>query len=106
MRLNLGCADRHLPGFLNVDIVPPADFVTDLSASWPWPDNSATEIVAEDILEHLPNRIHTMNELHRVLANGGIARIVVPSACEGSGFAQDPTHQSAWSANSFQYFEY
>ena len=46
-----------------------------------------------------------MNELHRVLKHGGIAKIEVPSASHGAGFAQDPTHVSQWCMNSFQYYE-
>lgn len=104
MKLNLGCADRVLPGFIGVDIAPPADVVTDLRARWPWPDSSVEEVFAADVFEHLPDRIHTMNELWRVLRPGARAIVEVPSAAKGAGFAQDPTHVSAWCMNSFQYF--
>lgn len=104
MKLNLGCADRQFPGFRSVDKVPPADEIADLEQRWPWPDSSVDEVVAHDIFEHLPDRIHTMNELWRVLRPGGKATIEVPSAAKGAGFAQDPTHRSAWCMNSFQYF--
>jgi len=105
MKLNLGACDRAFPGFLSVDIVPPADVVTDLSKPWPWADSSVEEVRAHDIFEHLPSRIHTMNELHRVLEPGCRATIEVPSATKGAGFAQDPTHVTPWCMNSFQYFE-
>lgn len=106
MRLNLGCADRLKAGWVNVDIAPGAgvDQVADLTQSWPWATSSVDEVFAADVFEHLPDRIHTMNELHRVLKPGGIAVVEVPSAAKGSGFAQDPTHRSAWAMNSFQYF--
>lgn len=106
MRLNLGACDRHIGGFLSVDRVPPADVVTDLSEQWPWADGSIEEVVAYDVFEHLPSRVHTMNELHRVLQRGGRATIEVPSASKGAGFAQDPTHVTPWCMNSFQYFEH
>lgn len=105
MKLNLGASDRHIPGFLSVDIAPPADVVTDLSQRWPWEDSSVDEVVAFDIIEHLADRIHTMNEMHRVLKAGARARIEVPNAERGAGFFQDPTHKSAWCLNSFQYYE-
>lgn len=105
MKLNLGCCDRHLPGYVNVDICPPCDQIADLSRPWPWADSSVSEIIAHDIVEHLPDRIHTMNEAWRVLAPGGRIEIVVPSAVKGSGFAQDPTHVSQWCRNTFQYFD-
>lgn len=105
MRLNLGSCDRAFPGFLSVDICPPADVVADLSQPWPWPDSSVDEVRAHDVFEHLPSRIHTMNELHRVLKPGARAIVEVPSATEGAGFVQDPTHVTPWCMNSFQYFE-
>ncbi len=105
LRLNLGSCDRAFPGFLSVDIAPPADILTDLSKAWPWADCSVDEVRAHDIFEHLPNRIFTMNELHRVLVPGGRATVEVPSAAHGAGFACDPTHVSAWCLASFQYYE-
>lgn len=106
MKLNLGCCDRAIPGFLGVDICPPADVVADLRQSWPWPDSSVDEVRASDVFEHLPDRIHTMNELWRVLKPGGRATIEVPSASKGAGAFQDPTHVSYWTMNNFQYFEH
>lgn len=108
MRLNLGCADRALQGWVNVDIAPAPwiDQVADLTQTWPWQDASVSEVFAADVFEHLPDRIHTMNELWRVLRPGATAKIEVPSAARGAGFAQDPTHKSMWCMNSFQYFEH
>ena len=105
MRLNLGACDRAIAGFLSVDIVPPADVIADLSRSWPWPDSSVDEIVAFDVIEHVANRIHFMNELHRVLRPGARATIETPNAARGAGYFQDPTHVAPWCMNSWQYFE-
>lgn len=106
MKLNLGCNDRHMDGFVSVDIAPPADVITDLREPWPWPDSSVDEVMALDVIEHLPDRIHTMNELWRVMRPGAVATIEVPNAAKGAGFYQDPTHTAAFCMNSFQYFEY
>lgn len=106
MKLNLGCADRHLPDYVNVDIALPADQIVDLSGPWPWPDSSIDEVVALDIIEHLPDRIGTMNELHRVLKPGARAIIETPDAAKGPGFWQDPTHEAGWCMNSFQYYQH
>lgn len=105
MRLNLGSADRNFPNFLSVDRVPPADVVTDLAQPWPWPDSSVDEILALDIVEHLPDRIFTLNEMWRVLKPGARVTIETPNAARGAGFYQDPTHCSPFCLNSFQYFE-
>ena len=108
MRLNLGCSDRLLQGYLNVDLVRPLPITApfeeaDLAQLWPWKDNSVEEIIADDIIEHLTNKIQTMNEIHRVLVPGGKARIFVPTT-DGRGAWQDPTHVSYWNRNSFFYY--
>ena len=105
-RLNLGCCDRRIDGYLGVDRVPgPAvDWVVDLSQPWPFEPDSVTQIMAHDVIEHLPDKILTMNEIHRVLVMGGRVDIVVPTT-DGRGAFQDPTHVSYWNRNSFWYYE-
>jgi predicted SAM-dependent methyltransferase len=105
VRLNLGASDRQFEGFTSVDIAPPADIVADLAQAWPWPDSSVDEVLALDIAEHIEDRIHFMNELHRVLKPGARATIETPNASRGAGYFQDPTHKSPWVLNSFQYFQ-
>lgn len=104
IKLNLGCCDRHAAGFVNVDIQPPADEIADLTKIWPWPDSSVERIVADDIVEHLPDKRHTMNEAWRVLKRGGTFEIDVPTTA-GYGAWQDPTHVSFWTPNDFFYYE-
>ena len=103
MRLNLGCCDKHLDGFVNVDRVPPADTIADLEQPWPWEDGSADAIVAHDIVEHLPDKIHTMNEAWRVLKPGCCLSLRVPTT-DGRGAFQDPTHCSFWTPNDLFYY--
>jgi predicted SAM-dependent methyltransferase len=106
MRLNLGACDRRIDGFISVDIAEPADQLTDLSWPWPWADSSIEEVRAHDVIEHIADRIHFMNELHRVLKPGARATIETPNASKGAGYFQDPTHKSPWCLNSFQYFQH
>ena len=106
MKLNLGCSDRVIDGFTGVDIAAPADIICDLAGPWPWEDSSADEVLAYDIVEHLPDRIRTMNELYRVLKAGARATIETPNAARGCGYYQDPTHRSPWCLSTFKYFEY
>jgi hypothetical protein len=106
MRLNLGCCDAPLPGFTNVDLVPGpgVDQVADLRQPWPWPESSIQYVRAWDVIEHLPDKIFTMNELFRVLAPSGQAELAVPTT-DGPGAFQDPTHVSFWNRRSFLYYE-
>lgn len=109
MKLNLGCSDHVKPGFIGVDIAPPADIVADLRNQWPFEDSSVDEIYAHDVLEHLP-QIWGMNEAHRVLKPGGKLDLAVPAVALGDGRINpgafcDPTHISWWSPDTIYYFD-
>ena len=60
MRLNLGCADRRIDGFIGVDIAPgpEVDQTVDLEGPWPWPDSSVLEVRAHDVAEHIGDCQH------------------------------------------------
>jgi len=105
MRLNLGANDRRVEGFISVDVCPPADQIADLTQAWPWADSTVDEVLAFDVLEHLPSKRHSMNELWRVLKPGGRATIEVPSTSKGDGGFCDPTHVSYWTTSCFEYYE-
>lgn len=106
LRVNLGCCDSILPGYLNLDRVyhDGVDVVSDLTTRWPFETSTVDELLALDIIEHLPDKIHTMNEAWRVLRPGGRIQIEVPTT-EGPGAFQDPTHVSYWNRRSFLYYE-
>lgn len=96
---DLGGAHNSLEGWEVVDI---ANDGTDLRFKWPWADNSVGAFRAFDFLEHLPDKMHTLSEMHRCLVPGGWALTCTPSAL-GRGAFQDPTHISYWVKNSFRY---
>ena len=103
--IDLGCGDWKPEGFIGVDIAPRpnVDVVANLNSRFPFPDSSADVIRAHDVIEHLEDRIHTMNELWRVAKPDGVIDIRVPST-DGRGAFQDPTHISFWNINSFMYY--
>lgn len=106
VKLDLGCGPRKKEGFIGVDFDdkwPGVDVAADLTKRFPYPDSSVDEIWAHDVIEHLPDRIHTMNELWRVCKAGAEVNIRVPST-DGRGAFQDPTHVSFWNVNSFKYY--
>jgi hypothetical protein len=105
LKLNIGCADALIEGFTNVDKVPlPGVQVADLREPWPWHDDTVDYVRAWDIIEHLPDKIFTMNEIWRVLRPDGTVEIAVPTT-DGTGAFQDPTHVSFWNRRSFLYYE-
>jgi SAM-dependent methyltransferase len=80
-----------------------ADIIGDLNEMWALEDSSVGLLRAHDIIEHLKDPIHTMNEAYRVLAHGGVFDILVPST-DGQGAWCDPTHISFWNKRSFRYY--
>jgi predicted SAM-dependent methyltransferase len=80
-----------------------APIIADLRKRWPFEDGSVGAFRASDLLEHLPDKMHTMSEIHRCLRPGGWLLSMTPSA-EGIGAFMDPTHVSYWVAPSFWYY--
>lgn len=79
LRLNLGCGDQLLPGFVNVDNCGTPDLHLDLSRfPWPWETDSVGEVYCAHFLEHVDDYGATIQEIHRILAPGGTFHFRVP----------------------------
>lgn len=98
VRLNLGCGDKILPGYVNVDVVASRagkrpDVLCDLHDLSVFPDNHADEIMAIHVVEHFWRWEveDILREWVRVLKPGGRMILECPnlvSACEE--FLKDP----------------
>jgi SAM-dependent methyltransferase len=92
VRLNLGCGDKILPDFVNVDVVEARagkrpDVICDLHQLTPFPDDYADEILAVHVVEHFWRWEveDVLREWVRVLRPGGRMVLECPnlkSACE------------------------
>jgi hypothetical protein len=98
MKLNLGCGQHKLPGYVNVDKYAACapDRVVDLEVTpWPFADGAADEIVMNHVLEHLGQQTQTflaiMQELYRVMKPGARLHLGVPHP-RSESFLGDPTH--------------
>jgi SAM-dependent methyltransferase len=81
VRVNLGSGDDRRSGYVNVDLRPEvADVVCDVR-TLPWADGEVDEILAEDILEHLPasETADVLAEWARVLRPGGLLTVKCPN---------------------------
>lgn len=101
-KIDLGAAHGKPAGYTGYD-THGTDVCCDLQDGIPCAPGTVGIVRAYDVLEHLPNAVHTMNEIHRVLAPGGWLHLSVPST-DGRGAFQDPTHVSFWNANSLWYY--
>jgi predicted SAM-dependent methyltransferase len=111
IKLHLGCGNRLLADFLNVDKLTPKIAAgainfkqVDLTQfPWPFTDESVDFIYSHHLLEHLPNTVACMMEIWRILRPGGLMEAVVPYA-SSQLYLQDPTHVSAFTDVTVQSF--
>jgi len=107
MKINLGAGSNIYDGYINHDIsmIPNIDVIHDLNVyPWPWANNSAEEIVANDLLEHLNDFMRAMEELYRIVKPGGTLKIKVPYWNSVFRYA-DPTHCRGFHEITFQFFD-
>lgn len=66
-------------------------------------DNSAGVVFAKEVLHMYQDTMGVMQEIHRVLAPGGLLISETPST-DGRGAFADPEAKSLWNENSFWYY--
>lgn len=85
--------------------LPNVDVVHDLRKfPWPFKDQSIGEVYMKDVMEHLPDTIKTMEELHRICKPGAKLYIAVPywNCFEA---ITDPTHVRSFNEFTFEFFD-
>ncbi|MBN3039014.1 MAG: hypothetical protein JW869_06335 [Candidatus Omnitrophica bacterium] len=76
VRLHIGCGDKKLEGYLNIDIVPTqaTDVVMDIAKGLDRiPSDIAAEIRLESVFEHFYryDQMQILRQFHRILKKGG-----------------------------------
>lgn len=73
IKLNLGCGDWRVPGFIGVDLYHPDSDVKADVRSLPYADNSVDEIYSSHVIEHFDfhEGQKVLREWYRVLKPGG-----------------------------------
>lgn len=101
MKLNLGCGQNRIEGYVNADREPAVepDVVMDMEDfPWPFDSDSVDEVVANHVLEHVGATVNVfigvMQELYRICRAGATIHIVVPHP-RHNFFLDDPTHVRA-----------
>ena len=98
MKLNLGCGNKILDGYVNVDKFDlyNVDIKHDLEKfPYPFNDNSVEEIKLSHVLEHIGQNpdvfIRILKEFYRICKNQALINIAVPHP-RHDHFISDPTH--------------
>ena len=96
LKLNLGCGEKRIPGYINVDKYGSPDIKHDLeSFPWPWETNSVSDILLIHVLEHLGKDVEIyfgiFKEMYRICNHGAKIKIIVPHF-RHQFFYDDPTH--------------
>lgn len=90
---------------VGVDLVAGSDVdvVADLTTGVPFADASVDRIYAVHVLEHVLDLVAVMNELHRVLRDGGVLHVMSPHWRSVNAVA-DPTHVKYLDVQTFKWF--
>lgn len=104
--LDVGCGQNKFAGAIGIDSNPRshADVVHDLgSFPYPFDSDQFDEIVCRHVIEHVPDVLGLINELHRITRSGGRLKIVTPHYTNPD-WATDPTHRNHFNSYSFTCF--
>ncbi|HKZ78923.1 MAG TPA: class I SAM-dependent methyltransferase [Pyrinomonadaceae bacterium] len=104
--LDVGCGKNKIPGATGIDLNPltDADVIHDLGlVPYPFSDNEFDEIVCRHVIEHVPDVMALVTELHRITKPGGRIRILTPHYTNPD-WATDPTHRNHFNSYSFNCF--
>lgn len=108
-RLHLGCGKHPREGWINLDQckLPGVDIVADLNECGtkplPFESDSFEEIFGNHVLEHVPNVLPMMQELHRISVKDGLCLFNLPYGGSDDAW-ENPTHVRPWFINSSAYF--
>jgi SAM-dependent methyltransferase len=106
--LDIGCGKKKQePGAIGLDRQPgsSAEILCEL-ARFPWPvrDNCAEKVYLSHFLEHQPDILRVMAEVHRIAKPGAEVLVVTPHYSSSDSYT-DPTHLFHLGFHSFDYFE-
>lgn len=105
-RLNIGAGHTYLPGFQNIDIDEKADISLDFSReTLPFDDDSVDLIFSYYTLEHIPDYLFALREMHRVLRHDGTLLLGLPYVTSTEFHLVNPYHLHNFSEHSFDFFD-
>lgn len=106
VKLNIGAGHTYIPGFYNIDISKNADISLDLGKDeLPFENDSVDLVFSYHTLEHIPDYLFALSEIHRVLKHGGIFLVGLPYVTLTEYHLVNPYHLHNFNEYSFDFFE-
>jgi SAM-dependent methyltransferase len=106
VRVNIGAGQTRIPGFINVDISDKADISLDVGKDGlPFGDSSVDVIFSYHTLEHVPDYLFALSEIHRVLKHGGRFLVGLPYVTLTKYHLVNPYHLHNFNEYSFDFFD-
>jgi SAM-dependent methyltransferase len=104
--LDVGCGQNKFAGAVGIDSNPRshADVIHDLGVvPYPFADDEFDEVICRHVIEHVPDVMAFVSELHRVTKPGGRIKIITPHY-SNPDWSTDPTHRNHFNSYSFTCF--
>jgi SAM-dependent methyltransferase len=104
--LDVGCGTNKTEGSIGLDNNPRtgADVIHDLGElPYPFPDSEFDLIVSNHVVEHVPDVMAFISELHRITKPGGTIRLLTPHYTNPD-WPNDPTHRNHINSYTFNTF--
>lgn len=102
----MGCGKNKVAGAVGLDSNPrtDADVIHDLGdLPYPFEDDEFDLIVSRHVIEHVPDVVGFVEELHRITKPGGRIELLTPHYTNPD-WANDPTHRNHFNSYSFNSF--
>jgi len=104
--LDVGCGANKTKDAIGLDNNPrtAADVIHDLGdLPYPFADNEFDLVVSNHVVEHVPDVMAFIGELHRVTRSGGRIKLLTPHYTNPD-WANDPTHRNHINSYTFNTF--
>jgi SAM-dependent methyltransferase len=104
--LNIGAGHTYVPGFVNIDISDRAELTLDVGKdALPFADSSVESVLSIHTLEHIPDYLFALSEIHRVLRHDGALLLKLPYVTLTESNLINPYHRHNFSERSFDFFD-
>lgn len=106
IKLNIGTGQTYIPGFTNISQSSQADIQLEIGKDQlPFEDSSVDLIFSYHALEHAPNYLFALSEIHRVLKHDALLLLGLPYVTLTKYHLVNPYHLHNFNEYSFDFFD-